>query len=156
MGSQWVRCRIKQLAEIDVLTSTDDAIPSIISARGPKAVEAYKRALKFGTTYDKRVKVALIGRDRAGKTSLGRSLKGEPFNMDELSTVGMQMYPPIKNVGTQAWKNLPSQQHTTAFDHKCAELIVKEGMERSAEQQPREKSEELVLNEKGVSRLCLI
>ena len=140
------------------------SIPPIISARGPKALAAYERALKFGRIHDKRVKVSLIGQDRVGKTSLGRSLKGEQFNKEEPSTDGVEMNSPIKNAGTQAWKNLTSQQHTTAFDHKCAELIAREVKERSTEQKPSEKfvkkaneeqTEELVVNENGMSHFCL-
>ena len=110
------------------------------------------------------MKVSLIGQDRVGKTSLGRSLKGEQFNVEEPSTDGVQMNSPIKNAGTQAWKNLTSQQHTTAFDHKCAELIVREVKERSTEQKPSEKfvkkankeqTEELVVNENGMSHFCV-
>ena len=41
---------------------------------------------------------------------------------------------PIKNAGTKAWKNLPSYQNTTAYDHKCAEIVKKE-RNRSAEPQ---------------------
>lgn len=100
------------------------------------------------------MKVLVIGRDRAGKTSLGRSLKGEPFNKEEPSTEGVEMNSPIKNAGTQAWKNEASQQHTTAFDHKCAELIAKVVKDRSAEQQPRAEAnekqiQELVINANG-------
>ncbi len=135
--------------------------PTYISARGAKAVAAYKRALKFGETRDKRVKVALIGRDGAGKTSLGRSLKGEPFNKNEPSTDGVQMNPPVKNAGSQAWKNSTSQQHTTAFDHKCAELIAKEVKGISAEQQPsaeanEEQTQEQVVNASGMSHFCVM
>ena len=42
-----------------------------------------------GSTYDKRVKVLLVGQDRVGKTSLGKALRGEPFNEAELSTEGV-------------------------------------------------------------------
>ncbi len=111
------------------------------------------------------MKVALIGKDRVGKTSVGRSLKGEPFNKEEPSSDGVQMNSPIKNAGAQAWKNLPSQQHTTAFDHKCAEVIVKEVKETSTEQQPSEKSVQkankkqmqgLLVNKNGMSYFYLM
>jgi len=71
-------------------------IPAYVLARGIKALEAYQRALKSGRTYDKRVKVLLVGQDRVGKTSLGKCLRGEPFNKDEPSTDGVQMIPAIK------------------------------------------------------------
>ena len=78
--------------------------------------------------------MSIIGPDRVGKTSLGNSLTGAPFNDKEPNTDGVQMSLPTKNAGTKAWTNLPSHQNTTAFDHKCAE-IVKEEQNRSAEPQ---------------------
>jgi len=96
-------------------------------ARGKDAVSAYRRALEFGSVFDKRVKVVLIGQDRVGKTSLGKSLKGEPFNKDEPSTDGVQMSLPMKNVDLQPWSNFVLPHNTTVLDHKCA-LIISEDL----------------------------
>ena len=71
-------------------------MPSYVVARGPRAVAAYQRAKATGKTLDRRVKVLLIGQDRVGKTSVGRSLKGEPFRANETSTDGVQMHEPLK------------------------------------------------------------
>ena len=111
-------------------------------ARGGKALAAYHRALEAGgSTYDKRVKVLLVGQDRVGKTSLGRALRGEPFNEAELSTEGVQMIPAIKNAGTGAWKNPSFLEHTTVFDHKVAaktaEDLLSKHSEQPAKKQPR-------------------
>ena len=46
----------------------------------------------------------LIGQDRSGKTSLKRSLKGEPFDPDEESTVGIDVDPSHFKVSTEIWK----------------------------------------------------
>ena len=92
-----------------------DYIPAYVLARGIKALEAYQRALKSGRTYDKRVKVVLVGQDRVGKTSLGKCLRGEPFNKDEPSTEGVQMIPAIKNAGKEAWKNPASLENMAVF-----------------------------------------
>ena len=90
-------------------------------ARGEKALAAYHRAIESGSsTYDKRVKVLLVGQDRVGKTSLGKALRGEPFDEAELSTKGVQIIPAIKNAGTGAWRNPSFLEHTTVFDHKVA------------------------------------
>lgn len=147
---------VNQPTEFNASTFTKGLIPTIISARGPKAQAAYVRALEEGRTHDKRVKVLLIGQDRVGKTSLGKSLKGEPFNKEEPSTEGVEMNSPIKNVGTQAWKNPPSHQKTTAFDHKCAKLIARDVKDRPAEQETSERSQEPVVNVNGMSFLCLM
>ena len=79
-------------------------IPPEITVRGRLALEAYKRALAEGKTYDKRVPVMLIGQDRSGKTSLKRSLRGEPFNPAEESTVGIDVDPSHFKVSTEIWK----------------------------------------------------
>ena len=111
-------------------------------ARGDKAVAAYYRAIETGgSTYDKRVKVLLVGQDRVGKTSVGKALRGEPFNEAELSTEGVQMIPAIKNAGTGAWRNPSLLEHTTVFDHKVAaktaENLLSEHLEQPAKKRPR-------------------
>ena len=112
-------------------------IPASVRARGEKAIAAYRRALETGgSTYDKRVKVLLVGQDRVGKTSLGKALRGEPFDEAEVSTEGVQMIPAIKNAGTGAWRNPASLEHTTVFDHKVAaktaEVLLTKHLEQSS------------------------
>ena len=69
----------------------------------------------------------LIGQDHAGKTSVKRSLKGDKFNKDEASTAGVQMDPPLLRVGIQAWKPVSqSDEPTTVFDHKSAQLVARQ------------------------------
>lgn len=109
-----------------------DVIPSFVLARGPLALEAYQRGLQSGRTFDKRTKILLIGQDRVGKTSLGKHLRGERFNPDEPSTDGVKMMPAIKNASLQAWKNPASLDFTSAFDHKCAEVVTKELLQVSS------------------------
>jgi len=103
-----------------------EPIPSYVTARGPRAIAAYKRAKATGKTFDRRVKVLLIGQDRVGKTSVGRSLKGEPFRANETSTDGVKMHVPLKNPGVRPWKFCTMQGETTAYHHKCAEYIGRE------------------------------
>ena len=104
-------------------------------ARGDKALAAYHRAIETGgSTYDKRVKVLLVGQDRVGKTSLGKALRGEPFDEAELSTEGVQMLPAIKNAGTGAWRNPASLKHTTVFDHKVAAKTAEDLLSKHSEQ----------------------
>ena len=115
-------------------------------ARGDKALAAYRRAIETGgSTYDKRVKVLLVGQDRVGKTSLGKALRGEPFDEAELSTDGgVQMIPAVKNAGTGAWRNPASLEHTTVFDHNVAAETAKNFFSTHSEQpatkQPTETS----------------
>ena len=111
-------------------------------AKGEKALAAYHRAIESGgSTYDKRVTVLLIGQDRVGKTSLGKALRGKPFDEAELRTKGVQMIPAIKNAGTGAWRNPSFLEHTTVFDHKVAaktaEDLLSKHSKQPAKKQPR-------------------
>lgn len=98
-------------------------IPSYVLARGEAYKAAYLRALETGETTDKRVKVLLIGQDRVGKTSVGRSLKGETFDKNESSTDGVQIDKALKNVSKFPWKNPIEEKEITAFHHKCGLYI---------------------------------
>ncbi|PFX27496.1 hypothetical protein AWC38_SpisGene7817 [Stylophora pistillata] len=80
------------------------SVPVEIFARGPQALEAYNRAIEEGKTSVKRVPIMLIGQGQSGKTSLKRSLKGEEFNPDESSTVGIETDPSYCRVSTEVWK----------------------------------------------------
>ena len=67
--------------------------PLEIEAHGEKAQLAYQSALKDGAVNVYRGRVLLIGQDRAGKTSLKKSLIGLPFNRKEKSTDGIEVDP---------------------------------------------------------------
>ena len=100
------------------------------------ALEAYRRALETGKTFDRRTKIVLIGQDRVGKTSLRRYLRGEAFVKDEASTNGIEMISPVKNAGKGAWRNPAPLEKTSALDHKCAELVTQE-LRSSSEERPQ-------------------
>lgn len=92
-------------------------------ARGKKALEAYRRALKSGKTYDKRVKILLIGNDGVGKTSVGKALKGEEFNENEEERDGVLMSEALKNATVKPWRNSATQRKSSAYKYRCAEYI---------------------------------
>jgi len=52
-----------------------------------------------------RSRVMLIGQDRAGKTSLKKSLLGMPFDLEEQSTVGIEVDPSSFRVDVDQVKN---------------------------------------------------
>ena len=81
-------------------------------------MEAYNKALQDGETSVRRVPVMLIGQDRAGKTSLKKSLKGICFNPEEDSTVGIDVDPSHFQVTTEAWRT-----GTTDNDHNSDTAI---------------------------------
>ena len=70
----------------------------------------------------------VIGQDRSGKTSLTKSLKGQLFNPDEDSTVGIDVDPSHFEVSTETWKaGEKEQEGTTAsisYEHHAAQLIA--------------------------------
>ena len=105
-------------------------VPPEIVIRGRFALEAYKKALAEGKTFDRRVPVMLIGRDRSGKTSLKKSLRGEPFNPNEESTVGIDVDPSHFELSTEIWTIPEKDQETNSgtsnsFKHHVARATVK-------------------------------
>ena len=85
----------------------------------------------------------LIGQDRVGKTSVKRSLKGDKFNRDEASTAGVQMDSPLLRVGFRPWKSSSqSDETTTVFDHKSAQLVARQlsGSSDELEESPAKRS----------------
>jgi predicted ATP-dependent endonuclease of OLD family len=68
-------------------------VPPEIVARGPEAEKAYWQALEDGEVQVYRGRIMLIGQDRAGKTSLKKSLLGLLFDPEEPSTVGIDVDP---------------------------------------------------------------
>ena len=104
-------------------------VPLEIRVRGRLALRAYKKALSEGRTCIKRVPIMLIGQDRAGKTSLAKSLKGERFNPEEDSTVGIQVDPSYVKVSTEKWKlgekeEQQNVERACSYQYHAARLIV--------------------------------
>ena len=58
---------------------------------GQRAELAYEKALRDGFVNVYRGRILLIGQDRAGKTSLKKSLLGLPFDPKEQSTEGIEV-----------------------------------------------------------------
>ena len=118
-------------------------MPQEIRARGRLALRAYRKALSEGRTCIKRVPVMLIGQDRSGKTSLAKSLKGERFNPEEDSTVGIDVDPSHFKVSTEIWKpgekdEQRNVERAWSYEHHAARLIVQNlSEEKSA---PKEES----------------
>ena len=104
--------------------------PPEINLRGPRALQAYNKALTEGKTRLKRIPIMLIGQNRSGKTSLKKSLQGLRFNPDENSTVGIDVDPSHFKVTTEIWK--PGKEGQAAnkeelapsFEHRVACVVV--------------------------------
>ena len=118
--------------------------PPEINLRGPKALEAYNRALTEGKSLARRIPIMLIGQDRSGKTSLKKSLQGLQFNPYEDSTLGIDVDPSYFKVTTEIWKTGKKDQAANkedmaaSFEHRVARVVV----ENLREQQltPEEKT----------------
>ena len=65
----------------------------------------YQSALRDGAVNVYRGRLLLIGQDRAGKTSLKKSLLGLPFKSKERSTEGIEVDPSIFEVDRDEVKN---------------------------------------------------
>ncbi len=65
-------------------------MPCEVIARGENAIAAFRRALAEGTSSASRLKIIVVGAVGAGKTSLIRSLSGQPFLENREKTHGIQ------------------------------------------------------------------
>ena len=72
-------------------TDTGSSVPAEIRARGPRAERAFQKALQTGKVKVYRGRIMLLGQDRAGKTSLKKSLLGLLFDPNQESTVGVEV-----------------------------------------------------------------
>ena len=103
--------------------------PLEIDARGEKAQLAYQSALKYGAVNVYRGRVLLIGQDRAGKTSLKKSLIGLPFNPKEKSTDGIEVDPSKFQLDVDEVKNWrPIDERKQGFlgcSKDVAQVVVK-------------------------------
>ena len=80
-------------------------MPREIQKHGHRAVAAFKEAMEKGSVPVYRGRVMLLGQDRAGKTSLKKSLLGIRFDPDEESTVGIKVDPTKCEVEIDQVKN---------------------------------------------------
>ena len=74
--------------------------PGLGYITGPEGQRAEQEALRKDRSQARRVVISLVGRERQGKTSLRRLLAGEPFNVEEPSTVGLERQLVDIQVGT--------------------------------------------------------
>ena len=133
--------------------------PLEIEARGEKAQLAYQSALKDGAVNVYRGRVLLIGQDRAGKTSLKKSLIGLPFNRKEKSTDGIEVDPSKfqLDVGeVRNWQPIDERkQGLLGCSRDVAQLMVEKMHDISVNHdwvQEEERGEEILENDDNKSR----
>ena len=112
---------------------TSDAgsfVPAEIRVRGPRAERAFQRAMQSGKVNVYRGRIMFLGQDRAGKTSLKKSLLGLPFDPKQESTVGVEVDPSKCEVDLDQVKNwMPSEQkkhEMSEFEEEIARFIARD------------------------------
>ena len=71
-----------------------------------------------------RARIFLIGQDRAGKTSLKKSLLGLPFNPNEQSTVGIEVDPSKCEIEVAHIKNWHITDEKCGLS-KCSDVLLR-------------------------------
>ena len=79
--------------------------PREILAQGHSARLVYEEALRDGFVNVYRGRIVLVGQDRAGKTSLKKTLLGLPFDFKEQSTGGIEIEPSKFEIEVEQIKN---------------------------------------------------
>ncbi|XP_078384326.1 uncharacterized protein LOC144666799 [Oculina patagonica] len=95
------------------------------TAEGPRAQQAYEKALRDGYVNVYRRRILFIGPDRAGKTSLKKSLLGLPFDPKEQSTEGIEVNPSQCEIEVNRVKNWHSTHENKEGLLECSKDIAK-------------------------------
>ncbi|CAG0919962.1 unnamed protein product [Notodromas monacha] len=133
-------------AIIDVYGTTNSVhilpegdVPVEVIARGPKFLDAYKRAMANGTAPLRHFRLYLVGKEGVGKTSLARALVGLKFDPDEPPTPGLDCSTTCEaDVGSlDAWKQVKilSKVVTETADSEDTESILTDCPETVEEQE---------------------
>ena len=100
----------------------------------------------------------LIGQDRAGKTSLKKSLLGLPFDPEEQSTVGIEVDPSSFKVDVDQvtnWQRTDNKGGVSQFAKELAKMAAGEleKDETKVDSEPQNKSKEKRSHTAQVSKL---
>ena len=94
-------------------------------AEGQRAQEAYENALKDGFVRVFRGQIQFVGQDRAGKTSLKKSLLGLRFDPKEQSTEGIEVDTSQCEIEVDEVKNWHSTHENKPALIECSKDIAK-------------------------------
>ncbi|XP_067040005.1 uncharacterized protein [Acropora muricata] len=112
-------------------------VPAEIRARGPKAERAFQKALQTGKVEVYRGRIMLLGQDRAGKTSLKKSLLGLPFDPNQESTFGVEVDRSRCEIEVDEVVNwMPSKRKkrkVSEFEEEIARFIARDLTESEAD-----------------------
>ena len=137
-------CNIRS-SDLHVLFTSDPGsfVPPEIRGRGPRAERAFQKAMKSGKVKVYRGRIMLLGQERAGKTSLKKSLLGLPFDPNQESTVGVEVNPSKCEVDVDKVKNwLPiaseqKKREMSEFEQELARFIARDLTEPEADHNPK-------------------
>ncbi|XP_068756061.1 uncharacterized protein [Montipora capricornis] len=132
----------------------DSSVPLEIQARGSKAVDAFQKAMRTGKVKVYRGRLMLLGQDRAGKTSLKKSLLGLPFDPRQESTVGVEVDPSTCEIEMDQLINwTPSERkelEESEFGEEIARLIAKDLAQTEADKRNKSSLEEEVEDQENL------
>ena len=119
--------------DVAAAKDADSSVPAEIRGRGPEAERAFQKAMESGKVKVYRGRIMLLGQDRAGKTSLKKSLLGFPFDPKEESTVGVEVDRSKCELEVDEVRNwMPSKREMSEFEEELARRIVKDLRETKA------------------------
>ena len=103
-----------------------DAFPDEIVSQGVTALQIYQSSCSEGTAVTVFLRVDIVGRDGAGKTSLTKSLTLQEFDPDELSTRGVVFDPKCQIIvkDTCDWTTPLTNIHYRDLHNKNVTAIV--------------------------------
>ena len=120
-------CGLQFGKDVAAAKEVGSSAPAEIRGRGPEAERAFQKAMQTGKVKVYRGRIMLLGQDRAGKTSLKKSLLGLPFDPKQESTVGVEV-DEVEN-----W--MPSKRkkrEVSEFEDQIARFIVRDLTESEA------------------------
>ena len=126
-------------SDLHVLFTSDAGsfVPPEVRGRGPRAERAFQKAMQSGKVKVYRGRIMLLGQDRAGKTSLKKSILGLPFDPNEESTIGVQVDPSKCEVEGDQVKNWmpsePKKREMSEFEDELARSIARDLTEAEAD-----------------------
>ena len=119
-------------------------------AEGQRAQLAYEKALRDGFVNVYRGRILLIGQDRAGKTSLKKSLLGLPFDPKEQSTEGIELQASTCEIEVEQVKNWHSTHENKPGLLECSKDISRIVAEKLCEEDSEEDFKEVNSSKKQV------
>ena len=140
-------------------------VPYEIRARGSAAELAYSYALLEGKVEVCRARLLIIGQDRAGKTSLKKSLIGLPFNPEEPSTEVLEMNSSKLEVNIEQvveWKAISDDtkvEQVRLQDLRVARLVAETMMQKKENNEGqispgKEKEMDYEIDVAGAAQVC--